>query len=132
MPLAFGTPLDLGGMTFKGVHAVSGFSIIHWSIILGLGVVAWAGPRLGPAQPIDLNAATATALIELPRVGVRMAARIVAFRQQHGPFQRLEEIMNVKGIGEKAFQRLSPHLTLSAGGEGGPRSLPARGEPRER
>jgi competence protein ComEA len=79
---------------------------------LGLNFTLAAGPRSAPERPLDLNGATATELLQLPRVGPRTAARIVAFRQQLGGFRRLEELMNVKGIGEKAFQRLSPHLTL--------------------
>jgi competence protein ComEA len=69
---------------------------------------------------VDLNAATATELMELPRVGARTAARIVAFRQEHGRFHRPEELMNIKGIGEKAFRRLQPHVTVGEGAGHGP------------
>ena len=82
-------------------------------VCLSLTLALRAGPR-APERPIDLNAATATELMELPRVGARTAARILAFRQQHGGFQRPEELMNVKGIGEKAFLRLKPYLSVGA------------------
>ncbi len=65
-----------------------------------------------PKKPIDLNTATVTELMQLPRVGAKTAERIVAFRKQHGGFQRVEEIMNVKGIGEKNFSKLKPYLVL--------------------
>jgi competence protein ComEA len=81
------------------------------SFLLGPVLLAGSHP---PPRPIDLNAATATELMQLPRVGARTAARILAFRQAHGRFQRSEEIMNVKGIGEKAFRRLAPHLTVGS------------------
>ena len=63
-----------------------------------------------PAQAINLNTATATELVQLPHIGPKTAERIVAFRKEHGPFQRLEDLMNVKGIGEKAFAQIRPFL----------------------
>jgi competence protein ComEA len=91
---------------------------------LGLaGLLLMAAPRLPPEQPVNLNTATLTELLQLPRVGPRTAERILAFRQDHGPFQRPEELMNVKGIGEKAFLRLRPHILVDRAGpvrENGP------------
>ena len=52
--------------------------------------------------------------MQLPRVGAKTAERIVAFRKQHGGFQRPEELMNVKGIGEKSYAKLKPYLNVSA------------------
>ena len=86
------------------------FPIFLFSFLLGFAVAAGSRP---PEHPIDLNTATATELMELPRVGARTAARILAFRQEHGAFKCPEELMNVKGIGEKAFLRLKPHLATS-------------------
>ncbi len=68
-----------------------------------------------PKKPINLNTATATELMQLPRVGAKTAERIIAFRKQNGSFKRIEEIMNVKGIGEKTFGKLKPFLTLGNG-----------------
>jgi competence protein ComEA len=80
------------------------------------GALLWAGSRPLPQHPVNLNTATVTELLQLPRVGPKTAQRIVAFREAHGPFQRPEDLMNVKGIGEKTFQRLRPHITVA--GEG--------------
>lgn len=63
-----------------------------------------------PQRPVNLNTASVTELMQLPRIGQKTAERIVAFRKQHGGFQRTEELMNVKGIGEKGFARLKPYL----------------------
>ena len=85
-----------------------------WMLALGLsGTLLLAGPRLPPEHPVNLNTATATELMQLPRVGPKMAQRIVAFRQEHGPFQRPEDLMNIKGIGEKTFRRLQPYITVA-------------------
>lgn len=82
------------------------------ALIAGLAVTALPGaPRRLPERPIDLNAATVTELLQLPRVGPKTAERIVAWRREHGRFRRPEDLLNVKGIGEKAYQRLKPHVT---------------------
>jgi competence protein ComEA len=69
----------------------------------------------GPKTLINLNTATVTELMQLPKIGAKTAERIVTFRKQHGGFRRIEEIMNVKGIGEKGFAKLKPFLTLTGG-----------------
>jgi competence protein ComEA len=72
----------------------------------------------GPAQAsasdkVNINQASATQLVNLPRVGSKLAERIVEYRKTHGPFGRAEELMEVKGVGEKFFQQLKPYLTVS-------------------
>lgn len=87
------------------------------ALILALTLPLGAAPTRTPHQPqrpVNLNTATVTELMQLPRVGQHTAERILAFRKQHGGFRRVEELMNVKGIGEKSFGKLKPFLTLSA------------------
>lgn len=67
-----------------------------------------------PARAINLNTATATELMQLPHIGPKTAERIVAFRKEHGSFKRPEELMNVKGVGEKSFAQLKPFLSTAA------------------
>jgi competence protein ComEA len=61
---------------------------------------------------VNLNTSSAVELTQLPGVGEKVAARVVAYRKENGPFQKIEEIMNVKGIGEKTFTRLRSHLFI--------------------
>ena len=67
-----------------------------------------------PTVQVNLNTATVADLQELPGVGAKVAARIVEYRQKQGPFKRIEELMNVQGIGEKSFLKLRPQLTVGA------------------
>jgi len=67
------------------------------------------------ADPINVNTATTAQLETLPGIGPAMAKRIVEHREKNGPFAKLEDLMQVKGIGEKAFLRLRPLLTTGAG-----------------
>ena len=68
--------------------------------------------RTTPAASVNINAASAEQFEALPGIGAKMAARIVEYRQKNGPFKKVEEMMNVKGIGEQSFLKLKPYLTL--------------------
>jgi competence protein ComEA len=78
--------------------------------------------RSTPAPVVNLNTATPEQFEALPGIGAKMAARIVEYRQKNGSFKKVEELMNVKGIGEQAFLKLKPYLTL-----GGPKADRAPG-----
>ena len=67
-----------------------------------------------PAAPVNLNTATQAQLESLPGIGASTAKRIVEYRQKSGGFKKIEELMNVKGIGEKSFLKLKPHVTVAS------------------
>ena len=69
--------------------------------------------KKAPAAPIDLNTATAQQLQQLPGVGPAMANAIVQFRKKSGPFERLEDLLAIRGITSRKLARLRPYLTLS-------------------
>ncbi len=103
--------------------------IAVWCALLGVG--ADGSARVGqdpPAEPaagretegtdlVDLNRATLAELDTLPGVGPRTAQRIVEYREENGGFTRLEELMNVRGIGERIFLRLKPLVTVRTSDE---------------
>ena len=61
-----------------------------------------------PAAALDLNRATSAQLEQLPGIGPVTAAAIVAWREQHGRFSRIEELQEVDGIGPKTYARIAP------------------------
>lgn len=65
------------------------------------------------AQAVNVNWASAADLERLPGVGPALAQRIVEYRLQHGYFLRLEDLMQVHGIGPKKLEALRPFVTLS-------------------
>jgi len=67
-----------------------------------------------PADRLDLNTAGAADLTQLPGVGPTLAERIVAFRQDHGPFTRVDDLGKVKGVGAALMARLRPCLVVEA------------------
>ena len=65
-----------------------------------------------PSSSIDINAASVADLVQLPGIGDAYARRIIAYRDGHGRFSRIDDIMRVSGIGPKKFQALRPFVTV--------------------
>lgn len=68
------------------------------------------------SQKIDLNRATAEDLDRLPRIGPKMAQRILEFRGAFGPLRSVDELLSVRGIGQKTLEQIRPHAYVSTGG----------------
>jgi len=64
-------------------------------------------------ESISLNKATCEELNRLPGIGPIMAERIVEYREECGEFRSIEELVKVKGIGEKNLEKLKPYLELN-------------------
>jgi competence protein ComEA len=93
--------------------------------LLALALVALAAPSVlaeeAPAplvesvqRRVDVNVAGEPELLVLPQVGPVVARRIVEYRKAVGPFRKVEELLNVKGIGRKTLDRLRPLITLGS------------------
>ena len=78
------------------------------------GKPASAASKPTPPTTVNINTASATEFEGLPGIGAKTAARIVEYRQKNGPFKKIEELMNVRGLGEKNFLKLKSQLTVGA------------------
>jgi len=90
-------------------------------LVVGLGAAALGAqesprpPASAPAMaPVNLNTASTAQLETLPGVGRAIAERIVEYREKNGGFKKVEDLMNVRGIGEKSFLNLKPLVTITA------------------
>ena len=64
-------------------------------------------------QPVNINKADAVTLAESLRgIGLKKAEAIVAYREANGPFRSVDELVNVKGIGERTLEQLRPMISL--------------------
>lgn len=62
--------------------------------------------------PVNINTASVKELDALPGIGAKTAALIVEYRQKNGPFKKVEELMNVRGVGEKSFLKLKDQISV--------------------
>lgn len=91
-------------------------------LVSTLGAAAVAAqdkPAPAPKSPasatavVNLNTATAAQIATLPGIGEKAAQRIIEYRDKNGGFKKVEELMNVKGIGEKSFLKLKALVTVT-------------------
>ena len=72
-----------------------------------------AAPPVESYTKTDINKATVQQLQDLPGIGPVLSQRIIDFRQQNGPFKRLEELQSVKGISVRLYQKIKGRLFIS-------------------
>lgn len=110
----------MNGTGFRRRHS----AVLTTMCLITVALATAAGPALAvevgdadasagaPSRQIDINKATAVELTAIPGVGNAIAQRIVEFRDKQGPFRRVEDLLKIKGIGEKSFQKIRPHVKV--------------------
>jgi len=90
-------------------------SVLALCLVLSLALAPLAAAQNTKPQStekVNLNTATLDQLQTLPGIGPAMAKRVVEYRTKVGKFTKIEEILNVKGIGEKRFQQMKDRLVV--------------------
>jgi competence protein ComEA len=108
LPCAAATALLLGiliGITILETVPSDSF------VILGLRETEIAPLDSGGGElgKIDINAASAVELTDLPGIGPALARRIIDYREEHGPFASVDDLLHISGIGERILERLKPY-----------------------
>lgn len=103
------------------LHAFRAAALLLATALAAVPAVAETIPTAEGGSKVNINQATPAQLAMLPRVGAKAADRIVEYRKAHGPFSQPEQLMEVKGFGEKRFTELKPYVTVS-----GPTTLAAK------
>lgn len=70
------------------------------------------GNNIQSSGPVSINQASKEALMTLPGIGETKASAIISYRETHGGFKSLEELMEVNGIGESTFNKIKANITL--------------------
>lgn len=91
-------------------------AVCFLAVVFASGGAAFAQKTEGPkaSQPfvLDINRASAQDFEKLPGIGPELARRIVTYRQKHGPFRRVEDLIAIRGIGLKKWRMIRPYLTV--------------------
>ena len=82
--------------------------LIVVSFVMGVVSIALADE----AGKVNINTATVKELVKLKRIGQKVAERIIQYREKEGPFEKPEDIMNVKGVGMKIFEANKDRITV--------------------
>jgi competence protein ComEA len=84
-------------------------ALICCTLLIG----AAAAKKKPPAAPLDVNTATAAQLEQVPGIGPTTANAIVQFRRKSGPFERIEDLLAIRGISARKLEQIRPYVTLS-------------------
>jgi len=85
--------------------------LLNTALACALALSALA--QVHAAEPVDINTADAVTLADaMPGVGLKRAKAIVEYRRQHGPFDRLDDLVEVYGIGEKLLDKSRDRLMV--------------------
>ena len=87
------------------------------AFVTALGVLFAAAPALaagdaGISGVVNINTATSEELQLLPGIGEVRAREVISLRKRHGGFKSVDELGQVKGIGDAALERLRPHARV--------------------
>ncbi len=93
-------------------HKVLAFGLA--ALLVALSFAPVQAQSTASKARININSASASELESLPRIGPKVAQRIVDFRTKNGNFKKVEEIMKVQGIGEKVFDQIKDLITVGA------------------
>jgi competence ComEA-like helix-hairpin-helix protein len=88
----------------------SSLLLLCWILLAAHAAI---GKKIPPSAPLDLNTATVAQLAQVPGIGVSSAKAIVQFRQKSGPFERIEDLLAIRGISARRLQQIRPYVNVS-------------------
>jgi comEA protein len=87
-------------------------------VLVAVFVLSLLSPLLAQSKAavkkVNINTANLDELQTLPRIGEKVAQRIIDYRKEHGPFKKIEELMKVQGVGEKTFKLLKDKIEVES------------------
>ena len=94
--------------------------LLCFSLLLFLCAVVSANKKKPPAKPVNINTATSEELQQVPGIGPATAQKILQMRKSYGPFKSVDDLLAIRGLGEKRLDKMRKYLTV--GKANGPRT----------
>ncbi len=102
----------------RKIQRAASWLVLSAFVVLALLAVPATASGAGGEEKgakININTATVEELVSLPGIGPAYAKRIVEFREKNGPFKKVDDLLNVQGIGEKTLEKIRDKVTVSTG-----------------
>src|SRR5216110_87400 len=95
-------------------------------LILFLSAAASAGKKKPPVKPVNINTATSEELQQVPGIGPATAQKILQMRKSYGPFKSVDDLLDIRGLGEKRLDKMRKYLTVGKPAAAKSGALPAK------
>lgn len=83
-----------------------------FSLLLFLSASLSANKKKPPAKPVNINTATSEELQQVPGIGPATAQKILQMRKSYGPFKSVDDLLAIRGLGEKRLDKMRKYLTV--------------------
>ena len=91
----------------------SGFiCIVSFVVALSLAAPGAAAKKKPPAKPVNINTATSEELQQVPGIGPATAQKILQMRKSYGPFKSVDDLLAIRGLGQKRLDKMRKYLTV--------------------
>ena len=90
-----------------------GMIVLLLALSAPLQIAVAAEPEVATVQSVNINTATLAELEALPGIGAVSAQRIIDYRNERGPFSAVDQLVEVKGIGEKSLEKIRPLVSTN-------------------
>lgn len=87
--------------------------LLCFSLLLFLCAAVSANKKKPPAKPVNINTATSEELQQVPGIGPATAQKILQMRKSYGPFKSVDDLLAIRGLGEKRLDKMRKYLTVA-------------------
>lgn len=86
--------------------------VLCFSLLLFFSATANGGKKKPPERPVNINTANSEELQQVPGIGPATAQKILQMRKSYGPFKSVDDLLAIRGLGEKRLNKMRKYLTV--------------------